>query len=327
VIQLMMAVVGRLLVVGIAVVFKPVVEGEPLMSVVAPRKTNCPSGLNCGSIDDGCGGTISCGGCTADLQTCGGGGTPNVCGCTPKSNCPSGLNCDSIDDGCGGQVSCGVCTVALQTCGGAGTPNVCGQACTKNTCAVGACGIISDGCGGELNCGSCTSPQNCGGGGTDNVCGCKGLTVCPSNLNCGSIPDNCGGTISCGNCQASNTCGVGGNPNVCGCQTTTSAPTITITASPNATTQGQSVTFTATLHFSSPLGTLTSSDFALEQQGNGRIYCATEILSQTSNTVTFTCTSRTLPLGDHKYIASFNAGGSCVAPADSLPVKVKISNK
>jgi chitinase len=42
--------------------------------------TTCAAqGKNCGSISDGCGGTLSCGGCTSP-QTCGGGGTANVCG-------------------------------------------------------------------------------------------------------------------------------------------------------------------------------------------------------------------------------------------------------
>src|SRR5262249_48331805 len=36
-------------------------------------------GKNCGSIADGCGGTLNCGSCTAP-QTCGGGGVANVCG-------------------------------------------------------------------------------------------------------------------------------------------------------------------------------------------------------------------------------------------------------
>src|SRR5207237_1865526 len=34
---------------------------------------------NCGTIPDGCGGTLTCGVCTAP-QTCGGGGVANVCG-------------------------------------------------------------------------------------------------------------------------------------------------------------------------------------------------------------------------------------------------------
>jgi chitodextrinase len=42
--------------------------------------TTCAAlGKNCGSVADGCGGTLSCGSCTSP-QTCGGGGTANVCG-------------------------------------------------------------------------------------------------------------------------------------------------------------------------------------------------------------------------------------------------------
>lgn len=42
--------------------------------------TTCAAlGDNCGTVSDGCGGTLSCGTCTAP-ETCGGGGTPNVCG-------------------------------------------------------------------------------------------------------------------------------------------------------------------------------------------------------------------------------------------------------
>jgi hypothetical protein len=42
--------------------------------------TTCSAqGKNCGSIADGCGGTLTCGSCTSP-QTCGGGGTANVCG-------------------------------------------------------------------------------------------------------------------------------------------------------------------------------------------------------------------------------------------------------
>src|SRR5437867_10728602 len=42
--------------------------------------TTCAGqGKNCGTIPDGCGGTLTCGVCTAP-QTCGGGGVANVCG-------------------------------------------------------------------------------------------------------------------------------------------------------------------------------------------------------------------------------------------------------
>src|SRR5215470_2045128 len=42
--------------------------------------TTCAAqGKNCGTIPNGCGGTLTCGACTAP-QTCGGAGTANVCG-------------------------------------------------------------------------------------------------------------------------------------------------------------------------------------------------------------------------------------------------------
>ncbi len=42
--------------------------------------TTCPAPDNCGTLPDGCGGTVSCGAACAAPQTCGGGGTANVCG-------------------------------------------------------------------------------------------------------------------------------------------------------------------------------------------------------------------------------------------------------
>lgn len=50
-------------------------------------------GKNCGTISDGCGNTLACGSCSG-FQTCGGGGVPNVCGCTPRS-CGRGYIWDS----------------------------------------------------------------------------------------------------------------------------------------------------------------------------------------------------------------------------------------
>jgi GH18 family chitinase len=86
--------------------------------------TTCAAqGKDCGSISDGCGGTLSCGSCSSP-ETCGGGSVANVCGCTPTATC-GGMNCGSIPDGCGGSISCGTCT-SPATCGGSGTANVCG---------------------------------------------------------------------------------------------------------------------------------------------------------------------------------------------------------
>ena len=42
--------------------------------------TTCPAPDDCGTIANGCGGTVRCGAGCSTPQTCGGGGTPNVCG-------------------------------------------------------------------------------------------------------------------------------------------------------------------------------------------------------------------------------------------------------
>jgi hypothetical protein len=177
--------------------------------------TSCAAqGANCGTIPDGCGGTLSCGTC-APPETCGGGGAANVCGCMPTSCAAQGKNCGTIADGCGGVLSCGTCA-APQVCGGGGVANVCG--CTPTSCAAQGkdCGTIPNGCGGTLSCGTCAPPETCGGGGAANVCGCRPLAACPAGKNCGIIPDGCGGSLSCGVCAAPQVCGGGGIANVCG---------------------------------------------------------------------------------------------------------------
>jgi hypothetical protein len=90
-------------------------------------RTCASAGANCGSLSDGCGGTLDCGTCTAP-ETCGGGGSANVCGtgaCTPRTCASVGANCGTLSDGCGGTLDCGTCT-APKTCGGGGKANVCG---------------------------------------------------------------------------------------------------------------------------------------------------------------------------------------------------------
>jgi len=107
---------------------KPTVRhGRAVFGMCCSPTTCTAAGKNCGMIPDGdCGDLLNCGACTPP-QTCGGGGTPNVCGCTP--NC---ANKTCGDDGCGG--SCGVCP-AGQTCGGGGVPNQCGT--TAPVCGDG----------------------------------------------------------------------------------------------------------------------------------------------------------------------------------------------
>ncbi len=125
--------------------------------------TTCPAPDDCGTIAADCGGTVlTCGPACAAPETCGGGGTPNVCGCTPTvTSCPSGDDCGTVPNGCGGNVSCGPACTAPQTCGGGGTPNVCG--CTPVTSCPSAfeCGTIPDKCGGHVKCGKCEAGRVC----------------------------------------------------------------------------------------------------------------------------------------------------------------------
>jgi len=81
--------------------------------------TTCAAqGKNCGSIPDGCGGTLNCASCSG-FQTCGGGGVANVCGCTPTTTCASaGLSCGTIGDGCGNTLNCGTCSGTGAVCSG-----------------------------------------------------------------------------------------------------------------------------------------------------------------------------------------------------------------
>ncbi len=88
------------------------------------------AGATCGPIGDGCGGIIECGDCDAP-ETCGGGGTPSVCGgdsgCVPQDCDDVGAECGPIGDGCGDSIaSCGECDDG-EACGGGG-PSICGAA-------------------------------------------------------------------------------------------------------------------------------------------------------------------------------------------------------
>jgi hypothetical protein len=105
--------------------------GSPPDAGPACTPRTCASvGANCGPLGDGCGGVLNCGTTCPMGETCGGGGTPNVCGngtttCVPRSCQQAGANCGPVADGCGGVLACGRCTPP-QTCGGGGTASVCG---------------------------------------------------------------------------------------------------------------------------------------------------------------------------------------------------------
>ncbi|MBL8955355.1 MAG: hypothetical protein JNK82_31565, partial [Myxococcaceae bacterium] len=122
-------------------------------------------GKNCGAFTgtDRCGNarTAVCGTCAMG-QPCGGGGTPNVCGCTPENDgafcLRVGKNCGSVTaaDNCGAMrtASCGMCSGGA-TCGTSGsTANIC-SGCVPET--------TQEFCGRQgKNCGPVTANDNCG---------------------------------------------------------------------------------------------------------------------------------------------------------------------
>lgn len=209
--------------------------GPPPTSTCTPKTcANFPKGT-CGRQGDGCGGlTPNCGTCPTG-QSCGGGGTPNMCGggtgsCTPLKCTDYPGSCGQQSDGCGGLTPDCTCPSG-QTCGGGGTPGKCGApggggSCKPLTCAAypaGTCGQQSDGCGGLTpDCNPCPSGQTCGGCGVAGKCcapppGSCVPQPCPANVTCGPASDGCGGVIaSCGTCTPPETCGGGGTPGKCG---------------------------------------------------------------------------------------------------------------
>ena len=81
------------------------------------------AGATCGTVGNGCGGTLLCGFCLTP-NTCGGGGVPGKCGsgmCTPRTCAAAGATCGYVGDGCGGIINywggtgtgCGVCTAPI----------------------------------------------------------------------------------------------------------------------------------------------------------------------------------------------------------------------
>jgi hypothetical protein len=213
------------------------VPSPPTATCTPKTCANYPPGT-CGQQTDGCSGlTNNCGTCTAPL-TCGGGGTPGVCGapdggpCTPLTcaSYPAGT-CGQQSDGCSGvTTNCSNCP-AGQSCGGGGTLGMCGASdggtCAPLTCAsyaTGTCGQQSDGCGALTpDCHPCPAGQTCGGGGVSGQCGspptgsCTPLNCAEQGIECGPAGDGCGNILpSCGSCPVGQSCGGGGVSGHCG---------------------------------------------------------------------------------------------------------------
>jgi alpha-tubulin suppressor-like RCC1 family protein len=134
----------------------------------------------CGQLKGRCGTIISCAGCPTG-ETCGGAGTPNVCG---QGSCVADCNGKACgaSDGCGGVCQSGAC--------GTGQRCVAGSCvCDATSCGSGCCGASGvcnpgtaiDACGtGGALCASCAVPSN-GTATCSGACGiacAAGYTVC-----------------------------------------------------------------------------------------------------------------------------------------------------
>lgn len=76
-----------------------------LVPSCVPNPKVC-SGMTCGTVDDGCGNQVECGGCS-DGGYC----ISNQCiqTCLPNRLACQNLACGKVDDGCGHQIDCGTC--------------------------------------------------------------------------------------------------------------------------------------------------------------------------------------------------------------------------
>lgn len=195
-------------------------------------------GKNCGTLSDGCGNELDCGGCTAP-DSC----TANVCACAPTpaaAMCAdAGSTCGVIDtiDACGNQrsVSCGGCSgAAICVAGGCCTPQTQAQLCAVRSLSCGAA-TVTDNCGQArtVECGGCDAGSACIHFDTSASC-----EPCSSESDfefcyrtgheCGSTPnglkDNCGvprASVGCGQpgpvtCGDGRTCGADGGTR-CAC--------------------------------------------------------------------------------------------------------------
>ncbi|MEZ4287279.1 MAG: hypothetical protein R3A47_03845 [Polyangiales bacterium] len=162
---------------------------------------SCDDGIfECGSIDDGCGHPLDCGGCD-DAKICGGDGNPYRCACEPTTCAIAGAECGFAPSGCGDReyIDCGGETV----CKSLGANFACNAdyRCECVPTAVdcsGRCGQIWDGCA-MVECGACSDGYSCN---ELNVCEAgecvPDRTQCEAGEQCGRFTNSCGQIVACG---------------------------------------------------------------------------------------------------------------------------------
>jgi hypothetical protein len=123
-----------------------------------PCCPTCGAGQLCTS---GCCNDVTCGACSG-FQTCGGGGVPGLCGCTPTTCVAEGVTCGSIPDGCGETLQCGICPLGATPSCSAGACASCAATCPAS-CPI--CCNLWDGstfCGGANTfCEPCETNADC----------------------------------------------------------------------------------------------------------------------------------------------------------------------
>jgi hypothetical protein len=191
-------------------------------------------GVSCSASGKLCTATGACGcqgnqDCTSP-QTCGGGGTAGVCGCTPAATCGT-TTCGTITNGCTGTLACNDSIKdGNETdidCGG--NPSTCATRCAQGK----KCTAPSD-CASGLSCADgvcCNTPctgscQACSavakGQGADGVCGAvKSGVTDPKNACTATAQSTCGpkGTL----CNGAGACQLWLNGTVCQAASCTSA--------------------------------------------------------------------------------------------------------
>ncbi len=114
-------------------------------------------GVECGPVNDGCGGFLDCGGC-GERSSC----VDNSCECHPLECGKPGTECGKANDGCGGLLECGDTCTNPEVCGGE-VPNTCGCPDACDAVDRPKCGAYWDTCRLEtMECGrGCTRRKTC----------------------------------------------------------------------------------------------------------------------------------------------------------------------
>ena len=168
--------------------------------------------IECGSLPDGCDGSIECGSCP-EGTVCGANGQNFLCGCEENTcvNFRGGAECGFVPTRCGGEeqaVDCGNCVgdgfmcsdnkcicPPGATCGCPGGEPT--YPCAQNECSPA--GGLPDGCGGVTHCPPCGNGEDCVLS-DDLLYECLGDCTCEAqDVECGSATI-CGSPALCGTC-------------------------------------------------------------------------------------------------------------------------------